>query len=672
MPSHKFINRLSQESSAFLLRHAYDPVDWYPWGEEAFSASKASNKPIFLSIGYEASQQSKEMQMEIFSNFEIAARLNSEFICILIDKDDHPCTADLYFEFAHAFFLDNLDWPLNFALSPSLHPIFVAKCLPLISTNGEVGIEEFLTKVTKIWSESPDILNKETAFLIEELTQKVLSRGDTFPKQSFLLQYKENLFPHVDPLYGGETETPKIINTSQLKLLLYWLADTHDDRSVMYVTKTLDRAFYGSIRDHISGGFFNSCYDPSWKEPFLEKRLGENAYLLEIYLQAWKVFKDPNYKFVVEQALDHFLSHYPLEKEGYQSYESDLSSSGACYFLSVKDLTSVLGSEKAKLVGPYLGIFSKKGDDFSKIPYVENSIKEYCQANDLAPDEFLNELKLATQTLNKAKSLQYKFHKFINWILIDNAYFAATLLHAGLALSRLEYINAGIDLLEALWKNFWNGIKLKHLIASGNEGKESTFTDYAVLVYAMLHAYELGFGEVYLERAEQLTFAAHNLFKKEGGAFYSSEAGHQHLLYQQCELPDERLPSGNALHSENLYRLYQLTGDLDYLHGCEDILKTVQPLMEVYPLGYSHHFYTLWRIKTDKSIQLVLQADSNLEEQRKLQIMLSKKFMPHVSIKWDRSGGKESSKQAMNIVKFGSQGVEAFPQEDLESVIGRI
>lgn len=287
-------NRLIKEKSPYLLQHAHNPVDWYPWGEEAFNAAQTQQKPIFLSIGYSTCHWCHVMEKESFENPAVAALMNKAFINIKVDREELPAVDSLYMEFSQNMVSGGLGWPLNVVLTPDLHPFFATTYLPPYTSHGLIGLTEFAERIHEMWmnEEEREKLETQSHQIIHLFEKNIMPlKGEFLLPKEEILEFAELLFKMADSTYGGMQSEPKFPLSYTLQFLLNYSSFTKDSRALFIVERTLEMMHRGGIYDHLGGGFSRYSVDERWFLPHFEKMLYDNALLAKTYFLGWQATK---------------------------------------------------------------------------------------------------------------------------------------------------------------------------------------------------------------------------------------------------------------------------------------------------------------------------------------------------------------------------------------------
>lgn len=634
-------NRLIHEKSPYLLQHAENPVDWYPWSEEAFEKAKIEDKPIFLSIGYATCHWCHVMEKETFENQEIAQLMNDTFVNIKVDREEHPEVDSIYMEFAQALMSSAGGWPLNVVLTPDLKPFFAVTYLPPKASKGLIGMDQFVTQIQMLWnSEERAMLISQADKIVELFQTSAKTSGMELPDEKDLQNAVQMLFDIADPVYGGIKGEPKFPLGYQADFLLQYAKENKDSRSLFYIELTLQMMARGGIYDHLGGGFSRYCVDERWHIPHFEKMLYDNAILAKTYLEAFKYTKKPFFGQICRETLDYALRE--LEGGGFFSAEDADSEGqeGKYYVWTQKEIFDALGPGDGELFCRFYGVTDEGNFEGKNVLHVPLEFKEFSSVVGIEEERLktsLQEMKTKLLAKRKERSRPFKDDKVItswNGLMID------TLALAGLCFSDSPYLDGAKKTADWIQKNLWVDGELMRRFREGDARFSAGLDDYSFLIRALLTLFECGENTAYLEWAVQLTEILEKDFKVENGAFYQTK-GDKHLLIRKCEFYDGAEPSGNAVHCENLLRLHQLTQDQKYITQAEDILKAAKPFIEAFPPGACYHLIALQRYLDKKAPLVVIALDEKKTHHNELKQAVGNIFCPHGFFVWkDPSNAK--------------------------------
>ncbi len=634
-------NRLIHEKSPYLRQHAHNPVDWYPWGEEAFRRAKEEQKPIFLSIGYATCHWCHVMERESFEDIEIAKLMNDVFINIKVDREELPEVDSLYMDFAQSIMTGAAGWPLNLILTPELEPFFATTYLPPMSRQGMVGLLDLIERMRDMWrGKERGNLEAQAARFVDVFSQHIQAKGEELPKKIVVNNSAEVFFKLADPIFGGLKGTPKFPIGYQISFLLRFSSLNQDSRALFIVDKTLDMMQRGGIFDQLGGGFSRYSVDERWLVPHFEKMLYDNAILAQGYLEAWQAEKTPRYEQVARLVLEYLLRDMCSSEGGFYSAEDAESEGkeGFYYTWTVEEIETILSADEASLFCQYYGISHKGNFEGRCVLHTKESAKDFAASQGFSYDEFaekIEELRKIVETERRKRKTPFKDDKILtSW----NSLLIHSLALAGLALNEKRYLKAAEQCATFLKKRLWKDGVLYHRYCDGSTDFRGSLDDYAFLIRALLSLFEARRGVEWLSWAMELADCAQANFKEEAGAFYQSDLSEPFLIVRKCQFSDGAEPSGNGVHAENLLRLYEITGNDHYLKQAEDVLKAVRPHLEAYPPGYSYQMMNIERYYSRRTPLLVIALNEKKEFAQEIQNWIFEKFIPYKSVIWREEG----------------------------------
>lgn len=641
MPGKKqYTNRLIKEKSPYLQQHAHNPVDWYPWGKEAFNAAKDQDKPIFLSIGYATCHWCHVMEHESFENLEIAHMLNETFINIKIDREELPEVDNLYMEFSQSMMSGAAGWPLNVILTPELEPFFATTYLPPHNSHGLMGLYDLILRIQEVWhtEEEKEKILMQAEKIVEVFSETVHAQGDELPDSEAIEDTAELLFKMADPVYGGMKGSPKFPIGYQTNFLLRYSAKTRDSRALFLVERTLDMMSRGGIYDHLGGGFSRYSIDEKWLVPHFEKMLYDNAILAHSYLEAWQITKRPLYRQICEEILDFILREMTHQEGGFYSAQDSDSDGheGLFYTWTFEEVLEVLGEKEGLLFSEFYDVTPQGNFEGRSILHNKELLEDFADKRGLDSTQlnilFSNQRKQLFDVREK-RSHPFKDEKILtSW----NGLMIFALAAAGVAFENKRYLEAAIKAAKFIKKNLWNEEKRKllHRWCEGEALYNGGLDDYAFLIRGLLSLYEADSGSEWLEWSLELTHILEEQFKAEEGAYYQTDGQDEYMILRKCQFADGAEPSGNAIHCENLLRLYQLTTNAQFLDSAEDVLKATKKYIDNYPPGYCYHLINLQRYFDKKAPTILIALNKKEQLKKELANLLFHDFIPHRSIIW--------------------------------------
>ena len=586
--SWKWTNRLIHETSPYLLLHAHNPVDWYPWGDEALALAKRENRLIFLSVGYSTCYWCHVMEREVFSNPEIAKMMNEHFINIKIDREERPDLDEIYMT-ATQLLTQRGGWPNSVFLTPDLKPFYAGTYFPPIDTPNRPGFPTILDAVYEAWVErEAEVI--ESANQISTAIEMATSRGFTALSgrtldRSVTTAALDYLRTAYNATHGGFGTAPKFPSPSNLEFLLseyeresgLQTASTRDESLLKMVTRTLDMMAYGGIYDQIGGGFHRYSVDAKWLVPHFEKMLYDNAQLAKIYLQVYQLTQKQHYRRIAEEIFSFVLREMTAPEGGFYSAldaETD-AEEGKYYVWTADEIEKTLGNQKEALrFNAVYGVDKGANFEGKNVLYVPEGTAAETSLKDLAT---AREKLLAARFEREYPLLDTKI--IVNWngLMID------ALAYGYDVLGEKHYLTAASKaarfILDTMRKP--NG-ELLHTYTAGAVKQDAYLDDYAFLARGLLGLYRATGDEQWLDAARTLTDKMIQLFWDDrNGGFYYTKSDAEHLIVRSKKPYDSAIPSGNAVAVENLLVLGG-----NYRHYAEETLQIFAESMVQSPSSF--------------------------------------------------------------------------------------
>jgi hypothetical protein len=632
-----YTNRLINQKSPYLLQHAHNPVDWYPWSQEAFNAAKELDKPIFLSIGYATCHWCHVMEKESFEDPRIAQILNTTFINIKVDREELPEVDSLYMEFAQGMMSETAGWPLNIILTPELQPFFAATYLPPNGRQGVVGLTELTKRIQEVWhGEEREAVLMQAAQVVEVFAENIHPKGDEMLEKEQLQDTAELLFKMADPTHGGMRGTPKFPVSYQYNFLLHYFSRLKDSRALFLVERTLNMMQRGGIFDHLGGGFSRYSVDARWLVPHFEKMLYDNALLAHTYLAAWQVTKRPLYREVCESILQYVLRNMTHPNGGFYSAEDADSEGqeGLFYTWTPQEVHTALGHRDAELFCDFYGVTEEGNFEGRNILHVNTPIEEFAAARGEDAVQLAKILADHRQHLWQIREKRIHPLKDDKILSSWNGLMIFSMIEAGCAFNDQRYISAALHAAHFIRSNLWVKGRLLRRWRENEASFNAGLDEYAFLIRSLISLFEADCGQEWLEWAIEMCDLLESDFKEKDGAFYQTSGADENLILRKCQFADGAEPSGNALHCENLLRLYQITSDVNYLNQAQDILKAVKRYVDTYPPGYCYHMMNLNRYYDTHAPRIVIALNDQEDCHEELRHLLYSEFIPHKALIW--------------------------------------
>ncbi len=543
-------NRLSLEKSPYLLKHASNAVDWYPWGKEALAKARNDGKPIFLSIGYSSCHWCHVMERESFEDEATAAIINKSFIPVKVDREERP-DLDAYYMSAVQSMTGGGGWPLSVFLTPDLKPFYGGTYYPPEPRYGMPGFKQVLEFVSKVWRER----REEAVGTAAQVTEALLKAQSPSGRREFSKELMEGgyvaLLSTFDSEQGGFGRAPKFPLPLSLSLLLRHHYRTGKEMSLKAVTKTLDSMMSGGIRDHLGGGFHRYATDRVWLVPHFEKMLYDNALLAKVFVEAWQVTKNESYAQVARETLGWILREMRSEEGGFFSaQDADTEEGeGVFYTWTPDEVASVLGAGDGREFCETYGV--TRTGNFEG----ERSIL-HLSSPDAGRRESTGEWR---EKLYRSRAKRPRPMTDTKVVTSWNGLAISALAYSGRALKDSEYVLAAQRAAEFVLANRAKDGRLYRRYAGGEAGVPGMLEDYAFLVQGLIDLFEASCDARWLEEALRLTDMMTNEFSEgeQGGFRMSSEDPPSGMV----DGYDGPVPSGNSVAAMNLIRLAELTGE---------------------------------------------------------------------------------------------------------------
>jgi uncharacterized protein YyaL (SSP411 family) len=572
--SFKHTNRLIHEKSPYLLQHAHNPVDWFPWGEAAFEKAKKENKPIFLSIGYSTCHWCHVMEHESFEDEGIAKIMNDHFVCIKVDREERPDVDQIYMN-AVMMLTGSGGWPLNVFLTPDLKPFYGGTYFAPDERYGRPGFPSVLEDVARVWKTKPDEVEKAGKQLTEHLSKTAVAPSGSLSQET-LNQAAATLAQNFDSREGGFRGAPKFPPAMALQFLLRLHQKTGDKGVLPMVEITLDKMAQGGIYDQVGGGFSRYSTDNHWLVPHFEKMLYDNALLSQAYLEATQVTGREEYARIAREIFTYLLRDMTDPEGGFYSAEDADSEGveGKFYVWTPTEIRSVLGEEDGKVFCGLYGVTEHGNfEEGQSILHLKTALPDALKAT--GKDE--KWWKDAREKVLQARSKRIRPHRDDKILTAWNALMISSLTIGAQVLGDPAYLAAAEKASAFLSKNL---VKNGRLLASYRQGPSDTqgfLDDYAFFQQALLDLYESTFDLSYLKQAVQLEKDMRRIFWDDAnGGFYftGNDQKDQHrLLARNKEAYDGVIPSGNSVAALNDFRLAEFTGQKEYRDTALQILK---------------------------------------------------------------------------------------------------
>ncbi|MDD1632784.1 MAG: thioredoxin domain-containing protein, partial [Methylococcaceae bacterium] len=578
LSAHAAANRLIDSSSPYLLQHAYNPVDWYPWGEEAFAKARKENKPILLSIGYSTCYWCHVMEREIFENPEIARLMNKSIVSIKIDREQRPDVDELYMT-ATQLMTRGGGWPNNVFVTPDLKPFFAGTYFP------PADFTSLIQQIHDIWTQDQAALKAQAdrlaSAIIQIKQQENHAESSSLPGSQPVGELISHFCDYYDNRQGGFYQAPKFPNEDALLFLLEAYRLTNNNTCLEMARGTLEKMAEGGIHDHVGGGFHRYSTDGQWRIPHFEKMLYNQALLGRAYTELYALSNTPVYRAVAEGIFD-FTLRQMTHKDGsfYSALDAETDAmEGAYYAWTEAELHDALDTDSyAWLMKHYLlaeipVIPGQKHAD-GKVLYLNQLLTESATERGLSYEDAVKKQQAVMTALRKARDKRNLPHLDNNIITSWNGLMIDAFARAGQRMEKLEYTEAARSAADFILANLRK--QDGALYRTWRDGKAEIaayFEDYAFMIQGLVSTYRATQEDKYLQAANELRAKAKQLFwdEKHGGYYFTD--GSEQLLVRMKNAVDSAIPSGNAVMAQALLDLYEITGDAEWKQQTESLLN---------------------------------------------------------------------------------------------------
>ena len=623
---HKNQNNLADESSPYLLQHADNPVNWYPWGEEAFEQAKKEDKPVLVSIGYATCHWCHVMAHESFEDEEIAELMNRAFVNIKVDREERPDVDNTYMLVCQML-TGSGGWPLNVFLTPDKKPFYAATYIPKVGRQGRPGMRELIPWISELWqNDRKKILNSTDEIVSAFQKSNAFSPADHLDGDILDEAYQQ-YEQQFDAQYGGFGSSPKFPSPHNLMFLLRYAERKEDSNALEMVAKTLTQMRMGGIFDQVGGGFHRYSTDQKWLVPHFEKMLYDQAMLLMAYTEGWLCTKNDLFKQTADEICSYLMRKMQDENGGFYSAEDADSEGeeGKFYVWSIEEIREQLPLAEAELFIEAYNLTDEGNyhDEVTgrktgkNIPHLQKLFEELAQERDMTPENLRSVLASIREKLLEER--KKRVHPLLDdKILTDwNGLIIAALAKAGSAFGNQDYIAKA----QACWSFIENEMLtedsgLKHRYRNGDVAIDGHADDYAFVIWGLLELYEATFKTEYLQHAVSLNkkFVEH-FWDDENGGFYFTAESAEELLGRKKEIYDGAMPSGNSIAIKNLLRLGRMTANAKWEQMADESLKLFANSIEKAPTSFGAALQSVDFLEGDTR-EIVISGTHNSETEQ--------------------------------------------------------
>ncbi len=652
----KHTNALVREKSPYLLQHAHNPVNWLPWGDEAFEIARREDKPVLVSIGYSTCHWCHVMERESFENEDIAAQLNDAFVCIKVDREERPDIDAVYMNVCHLL-TGSGGWPLNVVVSPDKKPFFAATYIPATSRHGRYGLNELVPRITHLWkNEREQVL--ESAEGITHALEKMEMPGGHEPLdvERLVRQVYNSLTNTYDRTHGGFGQSPKFPSAHTLLFLIQRSRRSQDANARWMAVLTLRAMRNGGLWDHIGYGFHRYSTDARWLLPHFEKMLYDQALLALAYVEAHQLTGKEEFSKTARNTFEYVLRDMRDEKGGFYTAEDADSEGkeGLFYTWTWKELHEALAPEEAKLFCDHYNI--KPDGNFH-----DEATDELTGRNiphEISSPPAAGELEAIRKKLFALREMRIRPH-LDDKILADlNGLMIAALARGGRALGDDTFTTAAIRAAEFILSTLSDADgRLKHGYRECVLNAPGTLDDSAFMLWGLLELYETTFDETHLTAAEKIADAMLEAFedKVNGGFFLTSEHG-ETVLVRQKPIHDAAIPSGTSVALQMLVKLGVMLDRQDFKEAARRCASWAAEALNRMPQGLIHMAAGLETLFSAPE-SVVVAGPMDASETRALLDILHSQYKPGLNMRLqatDRASGAKASGYALELQSLGA------------------
>jgi len=614
-------NRLSKEKSPYLLQHASNPVDWYPWGDEAFDKAKSEDKPVFLSIGYSTCHWCHVMERESFEDTEVAELLNRHFVSVKVDREERPDIDHIYMSVCQAL-TGQGGWPLTVIMTPEKKPFFAGTYFPKKSKWGRSGLMDILGQVAVKWKSGREAVTEAGERIVNAvLNQLSGEEGDL--RRDLLEKVYSDLENSFDSRYGGFGDAPKFPTPHNLMFLLRYWKRTGEIKALAMVEKTLRSMYAGGIYDHVGFGFSRYSTDRRWLVPHFEKMLYDNALISMVFTETFQSTGDPFYRRAAGEVFTYVLRDMTSPEGGFYSAEDADSEGeeGRFYVWTPGEVTRVLGPEEGRL---FCEIFDISGEG----NFEGHSIPNLITSKDLG-DDHRQSLENSRQKLflhRENRVHPYKDDKILtSW----NGLMIVCLARSTAVTGEKAYAGAAVRAADFIWSRMRrNDGRLLARYRDGEAAFPGYIDDYAFLQWGLLELYEVTLKPQYLKKALLLLDEMKDLFwDRERGGFFFYGSDSEQLITRPKEVYDGAVPSGNSVAALNIIRLARMTGREDLPDLAHSLFKAFAGTVSAYPRAHTF-FLTAYQTAIAPSREIVIAGKAESDGVRRMVEAVHREFLP--------------------------------------------
>ncbi len=655
----KYTNHLITEQSPYLLQHAHNPVEWYPWGKEAFDKAREENKPIFLSIGYYTCHWCHVMEKESFEDPKVAKLLNETFICIKVDREERPDLDNVYMKVSYLL-TGSGGWPLTIIMTPDKKPFFAGTYIPKHSRQNRIGLVELTEKIGKLWTEDKVRLLNSANQITQAMLESPSVNSVKLPDEKMLDLAFMTLREKYDYQFGGFSNAPKFPSPHNLIFLIRYWNRTGNETALAIAEKTLQSMYNGGIFDHIGFGFHRYSTDKKWFLPHFEKMLYDQAMLTLAYTEAFEATHKPLYKKVAEEIIEYVLRDLTSPLEGFYSAEDADSEGeeGKFYIWKESEIKSILNQEEFKFAKEVFNFtedgnfrhevsLEKSGSNILAFKNTPSLLSEKLKMTSLEFQHRLESVRKKLFTYREKRIHPNKDDKILtDW----NGLMIAALAKAGRAFNNSNYTNAALKAYHFIYNKLFDNNRLMHRFRGNSKAIPANADDYSFLIYGLLNLYETTFEPELIEHSKELqNILTDKFWDEKEAAFYFTSKNSTETFIRTKEFYDGAIPSSNSVTFLNLQLLSKLTADKQYEDLSFKLAKTYSAYLNSSPTAATF-FLTGLDFYLGPTSEIVIADVKNAPEKNVFITKLRTNYFPRKVVIY--FGNNRIKKELQNIIPF--------------------
>ncbi len=591
----KYTNHLITEQSPYLLQHAHNPVEWYPWGEEAFETARREDKPIFLSIGYYTCHWCHVMEHESFESPEVAEIMNKTFVCIKVDREERPDLDNVYMKVSRLL-TGTGGWPLTIIMTPDKKPFYAGTYIPKHSMHNRIGLVELTEKVGELWKTDRAQLLKSANQITEALLEAPGNQSNDIPDINTLDEAYKTLRARYDFRHGGFSDAPKFPSPHNIIFLLRYWHRTGNETALAMAEKTLLSMYSGGMYDHIGFGFHRYSTDKKWFLPHFEKMLYDQAMLTLAYTEAYEATKNIQYKIIAEEIIQYVLRDMTSPLGGFYSAEDADSEGeeGKFYIWKWDEIKSTLNPDEFSFVKEVFNI-SENGNFKHEVSLEKSggnvlamnaAPKILAERLNISLADFYRELNSVRKKLFAAREKRVHPNKDDKILTDWNGLMIAALSKAGRVFNKPEYTEAAEKAIGFIYDKMFEGQELMHRFRGNHRAVYANADDFSFLIFGLINTYEASFNPDYLSKAVILqNIFTSNFFDDKNFGFYFTSDKKSDTFLRTKEFYDGAIPSSNSTAFINLQLLYKITANKNYENLSVSLAKAFSAYLEGSPIS---------------------------------------------------------------------------------------